>query len=96
MKKRIALLLALVMILSLAACGGSGSKGGSEGGSENSPAGTGVTADTAVGDKITMGKLDGEALTWTAAGKGVGTVLLISDKVLMRREFTGEDNNSAT
>lgn len=96
MKKRIALLLALVMVLSLAACGGSGSKGGSEGGSDNSPAGTGVTADTAVGDKITMGKLDGEALTWTAAGKGVGTVLLISDKVLMRREFTGEDNNSAT
>lgn len=97
MKKTIAILLALVMVLSLAACGGSGSKGGSEGGSENgSAAGTGVTADTAVGDNITMGKLDGEALTWTAAGKGVGTVLLISDKVLMRREFTGEDNNSAT
>ena len=92
MKKRIALLLALIMVLSLAACGGSGSKGGSE----NVPAGKGVTADTAVGDNVTMGKLDGEALTWTAAGKGVGTVLLISDKVLMRREFTGEDNNSAT
>ena len=98
MKKRIALLLALVMILSLAACGGSGGKGGSEGGGEEngSAVGTGVSAETAVGDKITMGKLDGEALTWTAAGKGVGTVLLVSDKVLMRRAFTGEDHNSAT
>ena len=98
MKKRIALLLALVMVLSLAACGGSGGKGGKEGGGEEngSAVGTGVSAETAVGDKITMGKLDGEALTWTAAGKGVGTVLLVSDKVLMRRAFTGEDNNSAT
>ena len=98
MKKRIALLLALVMVLSLAACGGSGGKGGKEGGGEEngSAVGAGVSAETAVGDKITMGKLDGEALTWTAAGKGVGTVLLVSDKVLMRRAFTGEDNNSAT
>ncbi|MBQ6066049.1 MAG: hypothetical protein IJK89_04430 [Clostridia bacterium] len=98
MEKRIALILALVMVLSLAACGGSGGKSGNEGGGEEegSAVGAGVSADTAVGDKITMGKLDGEALTWTAAGKGVGTILLVSDKVLMRRAFTGEDNNSAT
>ena len=83
MKKTVALLLALLFTLSLAACGGKDE-------------GPGVTAETKPGDQIVMGELNGEKLQWTAVGTGVGTVLLVSDKVLMCRVFNGEENRYAS
>lgn len=79
MKRYFALVLAVVMVFALASCGSSGGRKGA-----------GVTANTAVGDSVTMGGYNGEDLTWTAAAKGVGTVLLVSDKVFERKAFNEE------
>ncbi len=83
MKKTVALLLALLFILSLAACGGKNED-------------PGVTADTKPGDGVVMGKLDGEKLHWTAVGTGVGTVLLVADNVVAYRAYNEEGNRTAT
>ncbi|MBQ6569345.1 MAG: hypothetical protein IJL87_03725 [Clostridia bacterium] len=79
MKKIFALILILALIFSLASCGGSGKND--------------VKKDIAVGDKMTMGSFGGEKITWTAVCKGVGKVLLMSDKVIMRRVFNQEGDS---
>ena len=53
---------------------------------------TALTASLKVGDKIELGSYNGEAIAWTAVCEGVGTVLLISDKVIDRRPFNDEEN----
>lgn len=92
MKKWIALLLALTVLLSFTACFGGGAPRDNEDKTDPAPGVSGVSADTAVGDKVSVGTLDGEKLTWTAITKGVGTVLLLSDKVLARKAFNAEGN----
>lgn len=92
MKKILALLLALTVLLSFAACKGGEGKPGAD---DDTPAAAGVSADTAVGDKVSLGKLDGKPLAWTAIAKGVGTVLLLSDNVLARMPFAPEEKNNA-
>ena len=92
MKRILAILLALTVLMSFAACKGNEGKPGTD---DDTPAAAGVSADTAVGDKVSLGKLDGKPLAWTAIAKGVGTVLLLSDQVIARMPFAPEEKNNA-
>ncbi len=79
MRRIISLLLAAALCLTLAACGG--------GKSAQEETGAPVSAELAVGDKISLGKIDKEKLTWTVIAKDMGTALVLCDKVLERRSF---------
>ena len=93
MKKLLALLLALTLLLSFSACKGGEKPQGSN--DKPGPSAPGISAETRVGDKVALGRLNGETLTWTAIAQGVGSVLLLSDNVLARMAFAPEDKNNA-
>ncbi len=92
-RRVLCVLLSVLLAASVfAACG----KGGSDGKSDDNKPGADAGADlatAAVGDNVTMGKIDGEKITWTAVAKGVGTLLLVSDKVIARRPFNNDEHN---
>lgn len=94
MKRSLSLLLIFALLFGFAACKG---KTPDQTPEDAAPASDvpGIAADTAVGDRVGFGTWDGKPLTWTAVGKGVGTVLLLCDNVLARMAFAPEDKNNA-
>ncbi len=83
----VAIILAVVIAVSLAACSSKSSGNGDTNVKEPTVNNADIASKASVGDSVTLGKFDNKDITWTVVSKEDGKLFLVSDKALVNMNF---------